>query len=114
MQIEFPLHSASETKTDKLMASSTCLMKTLPTLLLVDDDPEIRDQMKWALASDYELLEASDRPSALSVVRQAMAQIILLDLGLPPDTDGASEGLAVLSETLQIRSAGESHRAYGQ
>ena len=31
-----------------------------------------------------------------------MAQIILLDLGLPPDTDGASEGLAVLSETLQI------------
>ena len=77
-------------------------MKTLPTLLLVDDDPEIRDQMKWALASDYELLEASDRPSALSVVRQAVAQIILLDLGLPPDTDGASEGLAVLSETLQI------------
>ena len=77
-------------------------MKTLPTLLLVDDDPEIRDQMKWALASDYELLEASDRPSALSIVRQAMAQIILLDLGLPPDTDGASEGLAVLSETLQI------------
>ena len=77
-------------------------MKTLPTILLVDDDPEIRDQMKWALASDYELLEASDRPSALSVVRQAMAQIILLDLGLPPDTDGASEGLAVLSETLQI------------
>jgi two-component system NtrC family response regulator len=75
-------------------------MKTLPTLLLVDDDPEIRDQMKWALASDYELLEASDRPSALNVVRQAMAQIILLDLGLPTDTDGASEGLAVLSETL--------------
>ena len=30
-------------------------MKTLPTLLLVEDDPEIRDQMKWALASDYEL-----------------------------------------------------------
>ena len=77
-------------------------MKTLPILLLVDDDPEIRDQMKWALASDYELLEASDRPSALVYVRQAMVQIVLLDLGLPPDTDGASEGLAVLSETIQI------------
>ena len=48
-------------------------MKTLPTLILVDDDPEIRDQMKWALASDYVLLEASDRPSALNLVRQAMA-----------------------------------------
>jgi two-component system NtrC family response regulator len=31
-----------------------------------------------------------------------MPQIMLLDLGLPPDTDGASEGLAVLRETLQI------------
>ena len=77
-------------------------MKTLPTLLLVDDDPEIRDQMKWALASDYELLEASDRPSALAHVRQAMPQLVLLDLGLPPDTDGASEGLAILRETMQL------------
>ena len=77
-------------------------MNTRPTLLLVDDDPEIREQMKWALASDYELLEASDRPSALGYVRQAMPQIILLDLGLPPDTDGASEGLAVLRESLQL------------
>jgi len=77
-------------------------MKTHPTLLLVDDDPEIRDQMKWALASDYELLEASDRPSALAHVRQAMPQLILLDLGLPPDTDGASEGLAILRETMQL------------
>jgi two-component system NtrC family response regulator len=77
-------------------------MNTHPTLLLVDDDPEIRDQMKWALASDYELLEASDRPSALAHVRQAMPQLVLLDLGLPPDTDGASEGLAILRETIQL------------
>jgi len=77
-------------------------MKTLPTLLLVDDDPEIRDQMKWALASDYELLEASDRPSALAHVRQAMPQLVLLDLGLPPDIDGASEGLSILRETMQL------------
>jgi two-component system NtrC family response regulator len=58
--------------------------------------------MKWALASDYELLEASDRPSALAHVRQAMPQLVLLDLGLPPDTDGASEGLAILRETMQL------------
>ena len=77
-------------------------MKTLPTLLLIDDDPEIRDQMKWALASDYELLEASDRPSALAHVRQAMPQLVLLDLGLPPDIDGASEGLSILRETMQL------------
>src|ERR1044072_4222446 len=78
------------------------LMTILPALLLVDDDPEIRDQMKWALASEYQLLEASDRSSALAHARQAMPRLVLLDLGLPPDTDGASEGLAILQEILVL------------
>jgi two-component system NtrC family response regulator len=78
------------------------IMDTRPALLLVDDDTEIRDQMKWALASDYHLLEALDRSTALAHVRQAMPRLVLLDLGLPPDTDGASEGLAILRETLQV------------
>jgi len=77
-------------------------MNTRLSLLLVDDDPEIRDQMKWALASEYEMLEASDRITALAHVRKAVPQLVLLDLGLPPDIDGASEGLAILRETLQL------------
>lgn len=77
-------------------------MNTRPTLLLVDDDAEIRDQMKWALASDYQLQEASDRSTALAHVREGMPRLILLDLGLPPDIDGASEGLAILRETLRL------------
>jgi two-component system NtrC family response regulator len=77
-------------------------MTAKPVLLLVDDDTEIRDQMKWALMSDYQVLEASDRPSALAHVRQALPPLMLLDLGLPPDVDGASEGLAILRETLQL------------
>jgi two-component system NtrC family response regulator len=77
-------------------------MNTRPALLLVDDDAEIRDQMKWALAADYQLQEASDRSTALAHVREAMPRLILLDLGLPPDIDGASEGLAILRETLRL------------
>jgi two-component system, NtrC family, response regulator len=77
-------------------------MNTRPVMLLVDDDPEIRDQMKWAFAADYELLEASDRSTALAHVRQAMPRLVLLDLGLPPDPDGASEGLAILREILEV------------
>jgi two-component system NtrC family response regulator len=77
-------------------------MNTRPVLLLVDDDAEIRDQMKWALTSDYEVVEASDRPSALAHVRQSLPPLVLLDLGLPPDVDGASEGLAILRDALQL------------
>lgn len=77
-------------------------MTANPVLLLIDDDEEIRNQMKWALAADYQVLEASDRPTALAQVRRAMPGLVLLDLGLPPDIDGASEGLAILREALQI------------
>jgi two-component system NtrC family response regulator len=77
-------------------------MNTRPVLLLVDDDHEILDQMKWAFASDYELLEASDRSSALAHVRHSMPRLVLLDLGLPPDPDGASEGLAILQGILEV------------
>lgn len=77
-------------------------MTANPVLLLVDDDEQIREQMKWALAGDYQVLEASDRPTALAQVKQAMPGLVLLDLGLPPDVEGASEGLAILRDALQI------------
>lgn len=77
-------------------------MDSSPTLLLVDDDPEIRDQMKWALAPEYRLLEAVDRPTALAQVRETKPPLVLLDLGLPPDVDGASEGLSILRATLDL------------
>jgi len=77
-------------------------MDSSPTLLLVDDDPEIRDQMKWALATDYRLVEAVDRSTALARVRETKPPLVLLDLGLPPDVDGASEGLSILRATLDL------------
>lgn len=73
-----------------------------PVLLLVDDDEEIRNQMKWGLAADYQVLEASDRPTAIEQMRRVMPELILLDLGLPPDIDGASEGLAILRQALKL------------
>ncbi|MBX3330287.1 MAG: PEP-CTERM-box response regulator transcription factor [Nitrospira sp.] len=77
-------------------------MTTRPILFLVDDDAVVRTQMKWALASDYQVLEASDRADAMSKIRQVMPPLLLLDLGLPSDVDGASQGLAILRETLQL------------
>lgn len=77
-------------------------MTTRPAVLLVDNDAAFREQMKWALTSDYDLMEASDRAAALSHIHQAMPPLVLLDLGLPPDVHGASEGLAVLREALRL------------
>jgi len=77
-------------------------MTTRPSLLLVTDDVAIRDQMKCALASEYELLEASDHAVVLSHVRQAMPPVVVLDWGLPSDGVSATEWLAILQETLRL------------
>jgi two-component system NtrC family response regulator len=73
-----------------------------PTLLIVDDDQEIRTQMKWALGSDYEVISAEDRSGALELFKANRPAVTLLDLGLPPCPNECDEGLAVLSGLLAI------------
>lgn len=77
-----------------------------PKLLIVDDDEDIRSQLKWALTQDYEVSLAEDRASAVEAFRVEKPLVALLDLGLPPNPGGPEEGLATLSELLsQDRSA---------
>jgi len=76
-----------------------------PKLLIVDDDEEIRTQMKWALTADYEVLSAGDRRSALEVFRAARPAVVLLDMGLPPKPATPEEGLAALGELVAIDSS---------
>jgi two-component system, NtrC family, response regulator len=71
-----------------------------PKLLIVEDDEEIRTQMRWALAPDYELTLAGDRATALDCFRAARPSVVLLDLGLPPHPGTPEEGLATLAEML--------------
>jgi two-component system, NtrC family, response regulator len=77
-------------------------MTTNPILLLVDDDAEIREQMKWALMSDYTVVEAEDRRSAVAAVKREAPPLVVLDLGLPPAVDASTEGFAILREILQL------------
>lgn len=75
---------------------------TKSKLLIVDDDEEIRTQMKWALAADHEVFLAEDRASAIEIFRSAQPSAVLLDLGLPPHPGNPTEGLAILSELISI------------
>ena len=55
-----------------------------PKLLVVDDEEDIRTQMKWALEQDYQVLLAEDRRSALEIQGREEPSVVTLDLGLPP------------------------------
>ncbi|HNA81672.1 MAG TPA: PEP-CTERM-box response regulator transcription factor [Thiobacillaceae bacterium] len=72
-----------------------------PKILLVEDDVGLQKQIKWSL-DDYEVLATGDRESALAQLRRFEPAVALLDLGLPPDPDGATEGLAALQQILQL------------
>ena len=73
-----------------------------PTLLIVDDDEDIRTQMKWALAAEYEVVMAGDRAGAVAAFETNRPLVTLLDLGLPPRPNDPEEGLATLSSLLAL------------
>jgi two-component system NtrC family response regulator len=73
-----------------------------PRLLIVEDDEGLQRQLRWAY-DDYEVLVASDRAGALDIVRAAEPAVVTLDLGLPPDPDGVTEGFAALETILSMK-----------
>jgi two-component system, NtrC family, response regulator len=69
-------------------------------LLIVDDSDEIRKQLKWGLGQEYRVLLAESVPKALELFAAHQPKVMTLDLGLPPDAEGATEGLRCLREVL--------------
>ncbi|MEN8261500.1 MAG: PEP-CTERM-box response regulator transcription factor, partial [Pseudomonadota bacterium] len=74
---------------------------TAHSLLVIEDDPGLQSQLRWSFDS-YEVLVAEDRDTALSVVKKHQPPVVTLDLGLPPDPGGVSEGFATLQDILSI------------
>jgi two-component system NtrC family response regulator len=75
---------------------------TVRKLLIVEDDLGLQRQLRWAY-DGYEVLVASDRASAIEVLRAEEPDVVTLDLGLPPDPDGVAEGFATLAEILALK-----------
>jgi two-component system NtrC family response regulator len=71
-------------------------------LLIVDDDDEVRTQMKWALTQQYDIFLAEDRKSALELLKQHRPAVVTLDLGLPPSPGDTREGFAALADMLHV------------
>ncbi len=72
-------------------------------LLIVDDVEDIRTQMKWALAEEYEVFEAEDFSSAMELFETHCMSLVTLDLGLTSDPNGVEEGFRLLDEILRFQ-----------
>ena len=73
-----------------------------PKLLIVEDDEGLQAQLKWAY-DGYDVVIAGTREAALAAVRSEEPSVVTLDLGLPPDPDGTSEGFAVLDAIMAMK-----------
>jgi len=73
-----------------------------PKLLIVEDDPGLQAQLKWAWP-DFAVIQAADRAAAIAALRAEEPAVVTLDLGLPPDPDGTSEGFAVLDAIMALK-----------
>ncbi|HCH94275.1 MAG TPA: PEP-CTERM-box response regulator transcription factor [Erythrobacter sp.] len=78
------------------------MAETKPKLLIVEDDEGLQAQLKWAY-EDFDVILADTRETAVAAVRAEEPAVVTLDLGLPPDPDGTSEGFAVLEAIMAIK-----------
>jgi two-component system NtrC family response regulator len=76
------------------------MQTTTRKLLVIEDDPGLQTQLRWCF-ENYEVIIAGDRESALEKLQSHKPPVVTLDLGLPPDADGTSEGFQLLEEILQ-------------
>ena len=74
---------------------------TKDKLLIVEDDPGLQSQLKWSF-EDFDVEVAEDRETALAHLRRFEPPVVTLDLGLPPDPGGVSEGFGLLEEMLAL------------
>jgi len=73
-----------------------------PRLLIVEDDEGLQRQLRWAY-EDYDVTVVGDRAAAIDALRTIEPAVVTLDLGLPPDPDGTSEGFATLDTILALK-----------
>ena len=78
------------------------MAQSKPKLLIVEDDEGLQAQLKWAY-EDFDVVIVGTREAAIDALRTEEPAVVTLDLGLPPDPDGTSEGFAVLEAIMALK-----------
>jgi two-component system cell cycle sensor histidine kinase/response regulator CckA len=101
-QVYLPAHAAApeQERPPQLEPSGVTSLRGTETVLVVEDEPEIRDLVCQVLASQgYRVLDASHPDEALSLFRaEARVELLLTDMVLPGRT-----GLALAEQLLAER-----------
>ncbi len=71
-------------------------------VLIIEDDLGLQKQLKWALADDFKVHIASNRPEAMKKLKAHAPGVVTLDLGLPPDASGVTEGFETLKAIREM------------
>jgi two-component system response regulator AtoC len=72
-------------------------------ILVVDDDPGLRESFRLILEEQYEVVDAPDGPTALGILRSNQVDLVLLDIRLP-DMDGIEvlERIKAIDEGVEV------------
>ncbi|HEY7771947.1 MAG TPA: PEP-CTERM-box response regulator transcription factor [Marinagarivorans sp.] len=73
-----------------------------PKLLIIEDDKGLQSQLRWHF-DQYDVFVAGNRDEAITAVRLNEPEVILQDLGLPPDDEGVEEGFHCIREISSLR-----------
>ena len=72
-----------------------------PRLLIVEDDEGLSSQYRWAFPA-CDVQTVGTRALAIAAAQKDRPAAAIIDLGLPPDPDGVSEGFATLDALLKL------------
>ena len=76
----------------------------MKTVLVVEDDKDLRRLMYRALRGSYRILSAENRLETIQIIEKNRVDLVLLDLRLPPATGTPEEGMRALEEIGRIDS----------
>lgn len=75
----------------------------METLLIIDDNEEIRTQLKWGLGKEYSVHLAEDAGKGVALFNRLKPKVVILDLSLPPNEGSTKEGFRCLEMVLRER-----------